>query len=141
MEIYCLLVVGLLQDGDEEVRNDMADSIGTVLSFLSSHVGMCAIYSMCVFHFNSGILLVEKTFMFYLVFESSMKFRGVMYVTCTSHVRHMYMLENHIFTDVQIKVFSMYTCIYTCCSQLFSLLEFFRLPELVIYIQKCRLLL
>ena len=51
METYCLLVVGLLQDGDEEVRNDMADSIGTLLSSLSSYVGMCihVLYTQCVY--------------------------------------------------------------------------------------------
>ena len=41
VEKYCLLVVGLLQDGEEEVRNEMACSIGTILSTIPASVGMC----------------------------------------------------------------------------------------------------
>ena len=39
MEAYTVLVVSLLQDGDEEVRDDMATSVGIILSSLSHSVG------------------------------------------------------------------------------------------------------
>ena len=39
VEPYSLLVVGLLQDGDEEVRDDMATSVGAILSSLPPSVG------------------------------------------------------------------------------------------------------
>ena len=39
-----MLVVGLLQDGVEEVREEMATSVGTILSSLSPSVGMRIIY-------------------------------------------------------------------------------------------------
>ena len=35
-----MLVVGLLQDGAEEVREDMATSVGIILSSLAPSVGM-----------------------------------------------------------------------------------------------------
>ena len=35
-----MLVVSLLQDGDEEVRDDMATSVGIILSSLTHSAGM-----------------------------------------------------------------------------------------------------
>ena len=44
VETYSMLVVGLLQDGVEEVREEMATSVGTILSSLSPSVGMRVFY-------------------------------------------------------------------------------------------------
>ena len=40
VQTYCVLVVGLLQDGEEEVRDEMAASVGYILAHVSLSVGM-----------------------------------------------------------------------------------------------------
>ena len=39
VESYTLLIVALLQDGDEEVRDEMAASVGVILSSISHTFG------------------------------------------------------------------------------------------------------
>ena len=40
VQTYCVLVVGLLQDGEEEVRDEMAASMGYILAHISLSFGM-----------------------------------------------------------------------------------------------------
>ena len=44
MEQYSLLVVALSQDGAEQVRDDMAASVVTILSSCSLPTGMAVVY-------------------------------------------------------------------------------------------------